>query len=61
MATPSMESIKKKMQTMKMEKDNAHDRADQHEQKAKELEEKQRIEKENQEKLRIQKEEEDKQ
>ena len=40
MATPSMESIKKKMQTMKMEKDNAHDRADQHEQKAKELEEK---------------------
>ena len=40
MAAPSMESIKKKMQTMKVEKDNAHDRADQHEQKAKDLEEK---------------------
>ncbi len=35
-----MDSIKKKMQAMKLEKENAMDRADQAEQKTKELEEK---------------------
>ncbi len=40
MATPTMDSIKKKMQSMKLEKENAMDRADQQEQKTKELEEK---------------------
>ena len=40
MATPSMESIKKKMQSMKVEKEAAIDRADQMEQKTKDLEEK---------------------
>ena len=43
MATPTMDSIKKKMQSMKMEKENAIDRADQMEQKTKELEEKLRL------------------
>ena len=43
MASPSMESIKKKMQSMKVEKDNAIDRADKNEEKTKELEEKLRI------------------
>lgn len=40
MATPTMDSIKKKMQSMKLEKENAIDRADQAEQKVKDLEEK---------------------
>ena len=40
MATPTMDSIKKKMQAMKLEKENAMDRADQAEQKTKDLEEK---------------------
>ena len=40
MATPTMDSIKKKMQAMKLEKENAIDRADQNEQKTKELEDK---------------------
>jgi CHASE3 domain sensor protein len=40
MATPTMDSIKKKMQAMKLEKENALDRADQAEQKTKELEDK---------------------
>lgn len=40
MATPTMDSIKKKMQAMKLEKENAIDRADQQEQKTRELEEK---------------------
>ena len=43
MATPTMDSIKKKMQAMKMEKENAMDRADQMEQKTKELEEKNKL------------------
>ncbi|CAF1003187.1 unnamed protein product, partial [Brachionus calyciflorus] len=40
MATPTMDSIKKKMQAMKLEKENAIDRADQMEQKTKDLEDK---------------------
>ena len=40
MATPTMDSIKKKMQSMKLEKENAIDRADQNEQKVKDLQEK---------------------
>jgi tropomyosin-1 len=40
MSTSSMDSIKKKMQSMKLEKENAMDRADQQEGKTKELEEK---------------------
>lgn len=40
MATPTMDSIKKKMQAMKLEKENAMDRADQAEQKTKDLEDK---------------------
>ena len=35
MATPTMESIKKKMQAMKQEKENASDLADQAEEKTK--------------------------
>jgi len=40
MATPTMDSIKKKMQAMKLEKENTMDRADQAEQKTKDLEDK---------------------
>lgn len=40
MATPTMDSIKKKMQSMKLDKENAIDRADQAEQKTKDLEDK---------------------
>ena len=40
MATPTMDSIKKKMQSMKLEKENHMDRADQAEQKSKDLEDK---------------------
>ena len=43
MATPTMDSIKKKMQSMKLEKENAIDRADQAEQKVKDLEEKAKL------------------
>ena len=39
MATPSMDSIKKKMASMKNEKDQAIERAEQNEQRAIELEE----------------------
>ncbi|CAF3989452.1 unnamed protein product, partial [Rotaria sp. Silwood1] len=38
--TATMDSIKKKMQSMKLEKENAADRADQAEQAQKDLEEK---------------------
>ena len=38
--TATMDSIKKKMQAMKLEKENAVDRADQAEQRQKEFEEK---------------------
>jgi hypothetical protein len=38
--TATMDSIKKKMQSMKMEKENAVDRADQAEQRQKDFEEK---------------------
>lgn len=38
--TATMDSIKKKMQSMKLEKDNAIDRAEQAEQSQKDLEEK---------------------
>ena len=38
--TATMDSIKKKMQAMKLEKENAADRADQAEQRQKEFEEK---------------------
>lgn len=38
--TATMDSIKKKMQAMKLEKENAMDRADQAEQRQKEFEEK---------------------
>lgn len=40
MAMSSMDSIKKKMQMMKLDKENAMDRAEQAEQKTKDLEEK---------------------
>ena len=43
MATPTMDSIKKKMQSMKLEKENAIDRADQNEQKVKDLQEKAKL------------------
>ena len=38
-----MDSIKKKMQSMKLEKENAIDRADQNEQKVKDLQEKAKL------------------
>ena len=40
MATPTMDSIKKKMQAMKTEKENASDRAEKAEQNTKDVEDK---------------------
>ena len=40
MATPTMDSIKKKMQSMKMEKENAQDRAARAEEDTKNIEDK---------------------
>ena len=40
MATPTMDSIKKKMQSMKMEKENAQDRAARADEETKNMEEK---------------------